>query len=157
LVFHFILFAHGFAWCHLQWDRYNLNVNFLIFFKKFYKVHNVEVLSNDPINKKNFSSLLITNLVLRFEPCVLNLIWKWVAKDPKKWEDHLIFISLGVKKFKVKNTQKKNLLFECCNLLDSMEWGAVIFWGWFPTRWLQDHIFYLLKFSFFSFLRNRLF
>jgi hypothetical protein len=37
-----------------------------------------------PINKKNFSSLIITNVELRFEPCVLNLIWKWGAKDPKK-------------------------------------------------------------------------
>jgi hypothetical protein len=36
---------------------------------------------------------------LRFEPCVLNLIWKWGAKDPKKREDHLIFINFGVKKF----------------------------------------------------------
>jgi hypothetical protein len=43
---------------------------------------------------------------LRFEPCVLNLIWKWGAKDPKKREDHLIFISFEVKKFILKNTQK---------------------------------------------------
>jgi hypothetical protein len=43
----------------------------------------------------------------RFEPCVLNLIWKWGAKDPKKREDHLIFINFGIKKFTLKNTQKK--------------------------------------------------
>jgi hypothetical protein len=30
-------------------------------------------------------------------------------KDPKKREDHLIFISFGVKKFTLKNTQKKKL------------------------------------------------
>jgi hypothetical protein len=30
------------------------------------------------------SSLIITNMELRFEPCVLNLIWKRGAKDPKK-------------------------------------------------------------------------
>jgi hypothetical protein len=29
------------------------------------------------------------------------------AKDPKEREDHLIFINFGVKKFTVKNTQKK--------------------------------------------------
>jgi hypothetical protein len=52
-----------------------LNVRFLIFFKKFYKVHSVEVLKT-LVNKKNSSSLVITNMELRFEPCVLNLIWK---------------------------------------------------------------------------------
>jgi hypothetical protein len=29
-----------------------------------------------PINKNNSSSLIITNMDLRFEPCELNLIWK---------------------------------------------------------------------------------
>jgi hypothetical protein len=79
LVFYFFslfFFAHGYARCHLQCDRYNLNVKLLIFFKKFYKVHSVEVLSQDPVNKKNSSSFIITNMELRFEPCVLNLIWK---------------------------------------------------------------------------------
>ena len=44
---------------------------------------------------------------LKFEPYVLNLIWKYGAKDPKKRKDHLIFINFGVKKFTVKNIQKK--------------------------------------------------
>jgi hypothetical protein len=35
------------------------------------------------------------------------LICKLVSKDPKKREDHLIFINFGVKKFTLKNTQKK--------------------------------------------------
>jgi hypothetical protein len=83
-------------------------VKFLIFFKKFYKVHRIEIFSQDPVNKKNFSSLMITNLELRFELCVLNLIWKRDAKDPKKREDHLIIMNFGVKKFIVKNIQKKN-------------------------------------------------
>jgi hypothetical protein len=40
---------------------------------------------------------------------MLNLIWKRGAKDPKKREDHLLFINFGVKKFTLKNTpQKKN-------------------------------------------------
>jgi hypothetical protein len=40
---------------------------------------------------------------------MLNLIWKWDAKDTKKKErkDHLIFINFGVKKFTRKNTQEK--------------------------------------------------
>jgi hypothetical protein len=60
---------------------------------------------------------------LRFEPCVLNLIWKRGAKDPKKREEHLIFINFGVKKFTQKKTQKKKktLMFECYNLLVPME------------------------------------
>jgi hypothetical protein len=48
----FLFFAHGFAWCHLQCDLYNLNVKFLIFFKKFYKVHSIEVLSQDLSEEK---------------------------------------------------------------------------------------------------------
>jgi hypothetical protein len=43
---------------------------------KFYKVHSVEVLSHDLVNKKKISSLIIINVELRFEPCMLNLIWK---------------------------------------------------------------------------------
>jgi hypothetical protein len=61
--FSFSLFAHDFACGHLQCDRYDLNVKFLIFFKKFYKVHNVEVLSRDPVNKNNSSSLILTNMM----------------------------------------------------------------------------------------------
>jgi hypothetical protein len=36
----------------LQCDCYNLNVKFLIFFKKIYKVHSVEVWSQDPNQQK---------------------------------------------------------------------------------------------------------
>jgi hypothetical protein len=45
---------------------------------------------------------------LKFEPCILNLIWKRGAKGPKKKEDYLIFLNFGVQKFIVKNTQKEN-------------------------------------------------
>jgi hypothetical protein len=38
-------FANGSALGHLQCDRYDPNVKFLIFFKKFYKVHSIEVLN----------------------------------------------------------------------------------------------------------------
>jgi hypothetical protein len=60
-----------------------------------------------PVNKNNSSSLILTNLELKFEACMLNLIWKWGAKNPKIREDHLIFINYGVKKFKLKSTPKK--------------------------------------------------
>jgi hypothetical protein len=33
-----------------------------------------EFLSQDPINKNNSSSLILTNLELKFEACMLNLI-----------------------------------------------------------------------------------
>jgi hypothetical protein len=59
------------------------------------------------INKNNSSSLILTNLELKFDACMFNLIWKWGAKDPKKRKDHLIFINFGVKKFTLKNTPKK--------------------------------------------------
>jgi hypothetical protein len=63
-----------------------------------------------PVNKMNSTSLILTNLGLRFEPYMLNLIWKWGAKDPKKSEDHLIFINFGIKKFTIKITHKKKKL-----------------------------------------------
>jgi hypothetical protein len=115
--FSLFFFSHNFAWYHLQCDRYDLNVKLLIFCKNFYKVHSVEVWSQDPVNKNNSSSLIITNMELRFEPCVLNLIWKWGAKDPKRREDHLIFNNFGVKKFSLKNTPKKKLW--CLNVIIS--------------------------------------
>jgi hypothetical protein len=52
LVFHFFFFASGFAQCHLQCDQYDLNVKFLIFFKKNYKVYNVKILNQDPYRQK---------------------------------------------------------------------------------------------------------
>jgi hypothetical protein len=102
-----LFFSHGFAWYHLQCDHYDQKLKFLVFFKKNYKVRSVEVLSQDRVNKKNFNSLIITIMELKFEACVLNLIWKWGAKEPKKWEDHLIFINFGEKKFIVKVAKKK--------------------------------------------------
>jgi hypothetical protein len=75
---------------------------------------------------------------LRFDPCVLNLIWKWDTKDPKRIKDHINFINFGIKKFTKKHPRKKTLMIECYNFLDPMEWGATILWGWFPTRQLQD-------------------
>jgi hypothetical protein len=60
-----------------------------------------------PDNKNNSRSPILTNLELKFEACMLNLIWKWAAEDPKKREDHLILINFGVKKFTLKNTPKK--------------------------------------------------
>jgi hypothetical protein len=49
-------------------------VKFLIFSKKFYKFQSVRVLRQEPPNKKNCSSSILTNLKLRFEPCVPYLV-----------------------------------------------------------------------------------
>jgi hypothetical protein len=75
--------------------------------KKFYKVPSVEVLSQDPHQQNDF--LLTHNYKYGVE------IWAMCAKldlevsckRPKKIEVHLIFINFGVKKFTLKNTQKK--------------------------------------------------
>jgi hypothetical protein len=110
LVFHFFssfVFAHGSAWHHLQCDRYDLNVKFLIFSRILTRSIVLKFGIKTPVNNNNSSSLMLTNLELNFEACMLNLIWKWGAKDPKKREDHLIFINFGVKKFTLKNTPKK--------------------------------------------------
>jgi hypothetical protein len=48
----------------------------LMFFKKYYKFLSVGVLSQDLVKKNNSSSFILTSIDLRFEPCVLNLIWK---------------------------------------------------------------------------------
>jgi hypothetical protein len=139
LVFHFFFtffFANGSAWRHLQCDRYDLNVKFLIFFKNLTRstvlMFGVKTLSTKIILAHSYLQIWSSNLS---HVCSTWLIWKWGAKDPKKREDHLIFINFGVKKFTLKNTQKnKTLMFECYNLLDPMEWGAVIFGSWCSTR-----------------------
>ena len=50
--FHFFFLAHGSTWCDLQFDHCDSNVKFLIIFKKFYKVHSIEVLTQDPHQQK---------------------------------------------------------------------------------------------------------
>jgi hypothetical protein len=116
LVFHFFspfLFAHrlGHAWLHLQIDRYNMSMKFLNFFKEFYKVHTVQVLNMGPTK--------IRVQEFKFEPCI------WVNSDVHKThlkkKTHVIYINFGEKKFTIKKTPKKrNLMFECSNLLDPM-------------------------------------
>jgi hypothetical protein len=43
-------------------------------FIRVYKFHDVGVLSHDPCQQINSTALILTNLKLRFEPCMLNLI-----------------------------------------------------------------------------------
>jgi hypothetical protein len=45
-----------------------------------------------------------------------------MCKKSKKGEEHLIIMNFGVKKFTIRNTQKKEtLMFECYNLLGPKE------------------------------------
>jgi hypothetical protein len=57
------------------------STNFLLFeckvfdvFQGIYKFHGVGVMNKDPINKKNSNSLILTNVRVGFEPCVLDFI-----------------------------------------------------------------------------------
>jgi hypothetical protein len=107
------------------------------------------------VNKKNSNSLIITNMELRFEPCVLNLIWKWCPKNWKKREDHLIFINFGIKKFRVKNIQKKQN-FDVWMLLSPKSHGlkSCNFLRLIYNRVTSRSYGHFLKFSYFYFLRN---
>jgi hypothetical protein len=82
--FSLFFFAHGSTWCHFQCNHYNLNVKFFIFVQEILQGPQCWSLESRPPSKKKFSSFIITNMELRFEPCILNLIWKWGVKDPKK-------------------------------------------------------------------------
>jgi hypothetical protein len=74
-----------------------------------------------PVNKKNFSSLKITNMKFTFEPCI-QLDLEVRGKRPNIKSDHLIVTMFGVKKFIIQSTQKKkNLMFECYKLQDPIE------------------------------------
>ena len=77
-------FCSWFCMMSLSMWPYNLNVKFDIFSRNFTRSILLKFWIKIPTNKKNFISFIITNMELRFEPCVLNLIWKWGAKDPKK-------------------------------------------------------------------------
>ena len=102
---------------------------------------------------------LLAHLRLQMWSWDLDLVcstWnKVMRKSPQKKEDLIIFINFGIKKFIERNTQKINeLMFECYNLLDLMERGALIFWGWFQQGefkilWLLHYIFILYFFNWF--------
>jgi hypothetical protein len=109
-------------------------------------------------NKMNSSSLILTNLELGFEPCVLNLIRKWVVKDPQKRKDHLIFINFRVKKFTIKKQPKKTKLW-CLNIIisyiprnEELQFFEVI-----SNKVTSRSYSYFLKISYFYFLKTLFF
>jgi hypothetical protein len=60
------------------------------------------------VNKTNYNSFIYTNVKVEFEPCVLNLIQKCYAKDPKEKEDYHDFHELWSEKVcYVKDIRKK--------------------------------------------------
>jgi hypothetical protein len=119
LVFHFFHFLFCSWFCMMlpsMWPLRSKCEVFYFFSINFTRSIVLKFWVKTPVMKNNSSSLIITNMELRFEPCVLNLIWKWGAKVPKKREDHLVFINFGVKKFTLKNTHKK---LWCLNVIIS--------------------------------------
>jgi hypothetical protein len=112
LVFHF--FSLFFLLMVLHDDTFNVTTmiwmwSFWIFSRIFTRSIVLKFGVKTTVNKKNSNSFILTNLEMKFEACMLYLIWKWGAKDPQNREDHLIFINFGVKKFTLKHTpQKKN-------------------------------------------------
>ena len=79
------------------------------------------------------------------------LIWKWnlnhvysiffqvPCKRSKRKEIPSNYHEFWNEQVQSKKHPKKNTsMFECYNLLDPMEWGVVIFGGWYPTSWLWD-------------------
>jgi hypothetical protein len=159
LVFHFFSlfpFAHGHAWYYFQCNRYDPNVKFFIFSEFFTRSTVLKFWVKTLVDKKSFNSLIITNMELRFEPCVLNLKQKWCAKDLEKREDHLIFINCGVKKFTMKNTQKKRKLW-CLNVIKSPRSHGIRIYNFLKlisNKVTSRSYSYFLKFSYFYFLRN---
>jgi hypothetical protein len=96
-------------------------MKFLIFFKKFYKVHSIEVLRQDPRQQKEFKLTHNYKYEVEIYAKCAQLDLEVMCKRPKKRQDHLIFINFGIKKFTIKNIKKGTLMFECYNLLDPME------------------------------------
>jgi hypothetical protein len=129
--------------------------NFWFFSKKFTRSTVLKFGVTTPVIKNNFSSFILTNLELRFVSCMLNLIWKWGAKDPKKRDYHLIFINFGVKKFTLKNNQKKEN-FDVWMLLSPRSHGmrSCNFWRLMFDKVTSRSYSYFLKFSYFFWWRN---
>jgi hypothetical protein len=122
----------SFHYPYCDWSHHsNFYMKSLIFSKKFYKFHKVGILSQDLVNKNNnLRSLIFTNLRVKFESCVLNLIKKWSTKHPKYKDDHLIFMNFRAKEFTIKRLlKKKTLMFELYNLMGPLKQGAVNFLG----------------------------
>jgi hypothetical protein len=123
-VFTFFHFFSCSWFCMMSPSMWPLQSKFEVFdfFQEILQVPQCWSFESRPIKKNNSSSLIITNMEVRFEPCMLNLIWKWGAKDPKKKDDHLILSNFGIKKFTVKLI---NILFlsivhfqRWCNLVE---------------------------------------
>jgi hypothetical protein len=123
-------FFHSFLLLVLHGVDFNVTTpiwmsSFWIFKRNFTSSTVLEFRVKTPINKKNFSSLMLANIELRFEHCVPNLIWKWCAKDPKRNgipSNFHEFQSEEVCCNKILE-RRKTLMFEHYNLVDPMDEG----------------------------------
>jgi hypothetical protein len=84
IFFHFYFFAHGSAWCHLQCDSYNLNVKFFIFLRNLTRSIVLKFWIKAPVNKKNFSSFIITKYGVEIWAMCAQLDLEVSCKRPKK-------------------------------------------------------------------------
>jgi hypothetical protein len=80
--FSIFVFFHGSIWHYIQRDHSNFEVKSLILFY-FYFTSSM-VLESWVKILVNSNSLILTNPRMGFEPCMLNLISKWRAKNPKR-------------------------------------------------------------------------
>jgi hypothetical protein len=106
------------------------NVKFFIFFRKFYKVHSIEVYNQDYCQQNAFWLTHNYKYGVKIWATCTQVDLEVICKTSQtKKEDHLIFINFGVKNFTIKKAQKnKTLMFK---------WGAEFFWDWFLTRYLK--------------------
>jgi hypothetical protein len=100
-----------------------MNMKDLKFFRKAFKFHSIGISLMTPW-KKNI--LPHSYLKLRFEP-LCSTLSKMMCKIPTKKGIPSNFHEFQSKKVHRKiHPKKETLMFECYNLMDSMEWQAII-------------------------------
>jgi hypothetical protein len=136
------------TWCNLWYDQLDSTLKSWIFFTKVCKFWRVGIFEID--------SLLLRNIYLthacKFKDenwgvyCQLDL--EVISKTFK--EKRTSNFEWGTSPWKM--TPRKTLILECYYLMNPIEWGAEIVWGWFLTRQFQDPMvnFLILHFCFFE-------
>jgi uncharacterized membrane protein len=101
-----------------------MTLKILGFFKKICKFHSVGVLIKNHRLLKNSNSLVLLNLRVRVEPCMVNLIQKRFLEYifHEFWSEDLHCEKQPEqKKKKKKKKKKKILMFEGYDLIDPMK------------------------------------
>jgi hypothetical protein len=129
----FILFIKSWIFTHYQkqilvhgfmWSNFSKSWIFSLLICKF---HNIGVFDQDPIALKQF---LLHSYLSKDEHWAIidQLHLEGVSKSAKEMERASNFYDFWMKNFNENNDpQKKIFMFECYNLINQMEWGAVYF------------------------------